>query len=95
MKRNELTKCVGCERGVFHSNNLVFYRLEVGRQVANVDAISRQHHLESMIGSPLVAQALGPDEDLSTELDRMFINVCSQCAVKHCLAEIIERGAEK
>lgn len=92
MKRESLTKCIGCDRGVFHSGGLIFFNLLVSRLVANVGAIERQHALETLTGSPAIAQAIGPHEDLASEIGLSTFNVCQECAVHVCLAELIERA---
>lgn len=80
MKRSEIKPCAGCGGGLLAKGAITFYRVTVATQVADLGAIQRAHGLEQLVGSPMVAAALGPDEDLSTEAGRAELLLCLECA---------------
>ena len=92
MKRESIKPCIVCGEGVAHDNNLIFYRVRLTRLMINPSAIRRQAGLEMMLGSPALAQVMGPDEDLATEMDEQEALICQDCG-RTPLEEISERIA--
>lgn len=95
VKRDEIQKCTGCDRGVMHSNQITFERVTLERFLVMTDAVRRQHGLELMIGSPAIAAVLGPDEDLAKRVgDADQVWLCDQCLTM-TVGELIERLAAR
>lgn len=69
IKQRELKPCALCKRGVAHDGNILFWRIRFDRLGLNVPAIERQHGLELLLGSPRLAQAMGPDADIAKIID--------------------------
>lgn len=86
MKERELERlgnCVVCGKPLFDREKagLTFYRIQVTRLGANLGAIERRMGLGMMLGSPAVAQAMGPDEDLAIQLgETSDVLVHEECA---------------
>lgn len=83
MKQSEIEKCVICGKGVMHSGNICFYRIKIERMGVKVKAVQRQHGLELMLGSAVLASIMGPDEDLAVSItgpDKAI--VCDECAIE-------------
>lgn len=91
LKRREIQKCRICERGVMHSGQITFYRVTVEQHVVDLGAVQRLNGLEQVVGSPLLANVMGPNEDLSQPLDRpsTFL-LCSECACTRNFAEVLD-----
>ena len=63
-KRRDVRPCCMCGEGVL-KEGITFYRATVQQFVALPQNIRRAQGLEMMIGSPAVAAAMGPDENLA------------------------------
>jgi hypothetical protein len=48
-----------------------------------------------MIGNTVIAQALGPDEDLAIETSSQSALLCFDCAMRMPIAQLAEMLAEK
>ncbi len=93
MKRTDLRPCLCCGRGVMACQSVTFYRLKIEQFVVNLPAVQRAHGLETMMGNPVLAAAMGHDEDMASRLrvDTDVI-VCLEC-VRKPLGAIIEDAA--
>lgn len=91
LKRMEIQKCRICERGVMHSNQFTFYKVSVEHHAVDIQAVIKAQAMEQTMGSPVLAHAMGPDEDLSKPVDRpeVFL-VCMECACTKAIAEMLE-----
>ncbi len=83
MKQRDIKPCLLCGKGVMHSNQLTFYRLRVEHMVCNLPAIRRQAGLEMMMGgNALIANVMGPDEDMAKPVcEPETIVVCQECGM--------------
>jgi hypothetical protein len=83
LKRRDIKPCALCGKGVMHGGQITFYRLTLDRYVVDMHAIERQHGLEQFMGSPAIAHAMGPDEDLAKQLPEGAgpVLVCQWCAM--------------
>lgn len=100
MKENELrenTICALCKDRIGKSQVPTFLTVNIKQYKLNHQAITRQSGLESMLGSPVLAQAMGPDEDLATKMQDRTITVCFTCAAmkETTVAEMLTAGIEK
>jgi hypothetical protein len=81
MKHRDFKPCAACGDGMM-KNGLTFYRVRIERMLADPGAIRRAHGLELMIGDALVANVMGPDEDLAILFDGPHdILLCEHCAI--------------
>lgn len=89
MKERELrqrARCSICGKPVGPAP--VFYTLTMETWRLNFDAIRRQDGLAAFVGSSMVANIMGPDEDMATSLGTVELTVCLSCASGEvCLAE--------
>lgn len=86
MKREEFKKCACCGHGMMACGAAIFWRVNIEMFAINVRAVQKQHGLEMMLGSPVLAHALGPDEDLAVRIemgDSDPMLVCNDCMLKH------------
>jgi hypothetical protein len=83
MKQDEIQSCLCCGKGVMHDGAITFYRVALERMVIDVRAVQRQHGLELVIGSPVIARVMGPDADLAKSLDDppLVVLICDECAM--------------
>jgi len=83
MKERELRKtanCVLCEKPFGHTGIPVFWRVKVERLGVDMKALRRQDGLATLIGNPMIAQVMGPDEEMTTLLGKAEVTVCESCA---------------
>jgi len=97
MKQADFKPCVFCGQGVMHTGSPVFYRVSVEYLGVDLGAVRRQHGLELMLGSPVLAQAMGPDEDLTQPLaEKKGLHVCLTCAMEpQVIAALLECAGEE
>ena len=97
MKRTELTKCVICDQGVMHDNNIAFNRITFERFVVDIRAVQRQHGLELQLGNATLANVMGPDEDIAKQMGESEVAIiCDECSVTGgCISSLAEQIAEK
>lgn len=91
-KQRDIKKCAICDEGMMHARGMTFYSLTIVRMGINLAAVRRQDALETLCGgSPAIAQALGPDEDLAVPLHAAEpVWICDPCAFSHGLSELEE-----
>lgn len=89
MKERELrqhTTCSLCERKTFATGLPLFWTVRIQRFGLNANAVRRQAGLEQLLGSVAIAQAMGPDEDMATEMHPPIeLTVCEDCACNRYL----------
>lgn len=97
MKENELRKhgkCSLCHKGIMHTGLPLFYRVKIERFGVDIQAAKRQDGLAAMLGSSVIANIMGPDNDLAKPvMDPVILTVCESCSVDKslpvaCLAEL-------
>jgi hypothetical protein len=97
MKQKDFKKCAICGKGVMHSGQITFYKVSITMMGIDLGAVQRQQGLEMMMGSPAIAQVMGPDEDLAKPIDKAADGIiCSECAISHntVIAAVYERISE-
>jgi hypothetical protein len=82
MKHKDFTPCHLCGKGVMHAGHPLFLRISIDRMGVNRKAVEQAHGLELMMGgNALLANVMGPNEDLATVIDgKHDMLVCSTCA---------------
>lgn len=87
MKEKELRKvsvCRLCDEKIGKSGLPLFMRVSVKRYGLKADAIKRQQGLGMMLGGHgLLAQVMGPNEDMAEIIHENEITVCETCASKN------------
>lgn len=70
VKHKDFKPCHLCGKGMMHSGNPIFLRISVDRLEIDANAVRRAHGLELLLGgNTLLANVLGPDEDLARVID--------------------------
>ena len=86
MKEKELrenAKCKMCGKGIGHTRLPLFWRVKIQRYGIKIDALERQQGLTMMLGGhALLAQVMGPDEDMADKISEVEITLCEKCAVE-------------
>lgn len=95
MKQTDLQPCAGCGKGVMHAGSPVFYRATISPMVVNLQAVRRQHGLETMLGSPALAHVMGSQEDLAAATSTITACVCMDCAITLPLAVILDAATRR
>lgn len=99
MKESELRKhatCSLCRKPIGATGIPLFWTVTIQRWGVNMPALRRQDGLAAMLGSSVLAGAMGADEDMASQLSIAELTVCESCGVDSiCVAELSERGAQK
>ena len=97
MKQTEIKPCCKCGKGVMHTGLPLFWQLTIQRMQIDVGAVRRQHGLEMMLGSPLLAFHMGPQEEMAKPLfESHTVWLCEACATEMiCVAAIDEAENER
>ncbi|MES2753817.1 MAG: hypothetical protein V4659_04055 [Pseudomonadota bacterium] len=84
LKARDLKPALG-GRGVA-AQGPIFYRVTIEQFGIDRDAVTRQHGLELMTGSPALAAALGPDDDIAKRLQTstVFVGMTDFFALPLC-----------
>ena len=85
MKERELraaADCAICKQPFGHAGVPLFFRVRIERHGVDSIAIRRQDALAHYMGSPLLAQAMGPDQDMTKLMDGREFTVCERCAMQ-------------
>lgn len=84
MKEQELrdiATCALCKQPFGHAGLPIFYRVRIEQHGVDLKAIRRQDGLAAYMGSPLLAQVMGPDQEMTKLLDARELTVCQDCAL--------------
>lgn len=80
MKADEFTRCAVCG-AVLTEKGIHFWRVKVEQFVFDPNAIRRAQGLQMMLGSPAIAAAMGPDEDLAVKMSEGTGLLCAECGI--------------
>jgi len=76
MKANELRPCDKCGDGL----GMVCYKVSIEQHLVDMAAARRSDGLSMMLGSTVLARAMGPDEDVTNQVgvatDKLL---CQEC----------------
>jgi hypothetical protein len=95
MKEKELREhaiCSCCKKPIGHTKIPLFWTSTIVRHGVKFDALRRNAGLAMAMGSPELAQIMGPDEDMTEELIHADITLCETCAMP--LLVLIEKCVE-
>lgn len=100
MKQEELrrhARCTNCNKLIGQTSLPLFFKITIERHGIDLGAVKRQTGLEMMLGSPFIAAAMGPNEDMTRLLAGPFTaTICEDCACKDIsLHHISEQAHEK
>ena len=89
MKESELREsaiCGECEKGFGHTGLPLFWRITIERFGVDMAATKRQDGLAMMLGSSMLANAMGTNEDLTKPMmDPVKVTLCEDCIMKPIL----------
>ena len=93
MKEKELrerTECCVCGKPFGHTGLPTFWTIKIERHVIDINAVKRQDGLAQMLGSSLLAQSIGPDEEMTKVVEGPLMGtICETCACEQMvLAEV-------
>jgi len=85
MKEPELRKhaeCSICRKKIGHTGLPCFWIIKIERHGLALKDIARQDGLAALLQSPFLAQAMGPDNDLTIPLmEPLTVTLCESCAL--------------
>ena len=90
LKRAEIKPCF-CGQGVAHTGSPVFYRVRLEQFILDGRAVQRQHGLEMILGNPMIAAAMGPDEDMAKRVQSREVLLCDRCAMTLPVLALLDR----
>lgn len=91
VKFDQIQPCVFCGRGICAGGQIACTRIRVTRLCTDPGAVRRQHGLELMIGSPAIAHAMGPQEEMLKAVgEECSVLVCDRCSMDRCVFELHE-----
>lgn len=83
MKRDKITNCALCDKGLMHDRSPMFYSVRIDRYVWDLNAVQQQAGLEMMLGNAGLAQVMGPDADLAKKFEANNERlICMSCAME-------------
>ena len=83
MKHRNFKKCCICNQGMAHNGHILFLRIKVERFGLDHRAIQRAHGMEMILGNAVLANVMGPDEDLAKKIDESDdLLICHDCSEK-------------
>lgn len=84
MKENELRKhltCSACRKKIMHTGVPLFWTVTVNRYGIRADRVKRQDGLAAFMGSTVLANIMGTDEDMAEPvMDTVTLTLCEACA---------------
>lgn len=85
MREKELREhaiCSKCGKKIGHTGIPMFWTADIRRHALDANALRRQAGLTMMLGgSGALAMAMGPDEELTVEMEARSITLCEECAL--------------
>lgn len=98
MKEAELrqhTECLICDRKIGQFSAPVFNIVRMERFIVNMSAIQRQQGLAMQLGgNGVLAQIMGPDEDMAVPVGKYKAMICDDCLLKK-MPEIYESADDE
>ena len=93
----DLALCAGCGKKSGHTGVPLFTRIKIERFGIKLGAVQRQDGLASFLGSSMLANVMGTDEDLAISVaDEVVTSICSECETSPLiLADIHEVAGRK
>lgn len=99
MKEEEIRSvatCAVCKKKFGHTGLPMFWRVKIERYVVDMKALRRLDGLAALLGSPVLASAMGPDEPLARQALEVNITVCENCCIESLpVALLAELGSSE
>lgn len=80
MKASDFTKCLHCTKGVLHTGQPFFLRIQIEYHGVVINAVQKAAALEQAFGP--IAAVLGPDDDLTQIMDQGTGLLCGDCMLR-------------
>jgi hypothetical protein len=83
MKEKELrehAKCSKCGKGIGHTGLPLFWTADIKRHGIDAGALRRNAGLSMFLGNAALASIMGPDEEMTREIENRSITLCEDCA---------------
>ena len=83
-----------CGKGIGHTGLPSFWRVKIRRYGLDMNALKRQQGLGMMLGGHgMLAQVMGPDEDMAKVMSSVEITICEDCCCKQIpIAVLADEG---
>lgn len=90
----ELAVCAACRKRIGHTGLPLFYRVTIERFGVDLRAVQRQGGLEQMLGNVVLAQVMGPDDEMAKAvMDPVQVSICESCSTAPVMvAALAEHG---
>lgn len=86
----ELAQCRVCEKKIGELPVPIIWKITAENHGVDLRAVSRQNGLAMMMGgNAALAQAMGPDEDMTVPMHEETCMICGQCLLER-LPEIFQ-----
>ena len=96
MKQNEFEKCIKCDKGMMHNNQIAFFVVNIKYMGMDLNAVREQHGLEMSMGAAApLAQIMGPNRDLAKPIDQAKAFLCMDCAIQTRVWDVFEMTGNK
>lgn len=85
MKEEEIRSvatCAVCKKKFGHTGLPMFWRVTIERYVVDMNALRRLDGLAALLGSSVLASAMGPDEPMARQAMEVKITVCENCCTE-------------
>lgn len=94
MKAGEFTKCLICNQGIAHDNQLTFYKLTIDYYCLKPSAIQRVSAMEQYFGGNVRIARVFSDEDVAEKVNPRPMKglICMDCAIRsdRCIGMLVE-----
>jgi len=95
LKQSDLEKCIICEKGIMHENNIQFFRIKIANYIVDTEAARRQHGLEMSMGAAApLARIMGTDPDIAIGVNETESTICQGCFLTVSLAVAWEASGD-
>ena len=98
MKEDELRKyttCDKCGNKIMQNGNLNFYRVTVKGYLINLGAVQRQDGFATMIGSSMLANVMGRNEDMAMQMSDKTVTICADCICEPIIPMALEEESDE
>lgn len=77
----DAAECALCHKRIGHTGMPLFYRVTIERFGVDLRAVQRQGGLEQMLGNVMLAQVMGPNDDMAKAvMQPVRVSVCEECS---------------
>ena len=94
MKEEELRKhctCRICKEKIGQKVIPCLWKIHAERHVIDGRAIKAHAGLEAIVGSPMIASVMSPNQDMTQCMSSMDVMICDECIIER-LPELLDKG---